>query len=486
MTKWFFYLNLSAVCFLGCSPSDESYSKEILGYRSANNKVALCEDMVASFDTATVNHLFSLPATSPRSRDEEVRHFYEQYQDRLDSKPYSGLTFECKGQILVHSFHIYCRELLSQSDEGLTQNQEKAADCVEKMLQECPTEWDKRTPLTLHFNLLRLIEVGMRELETGVAAEEIGTRSVLEIELRAGTGLGTLQKLLKNAILEKEKDLLDFIIEGTESSRHLRYGAVWKGFNWSEEYEIAQSHWGSNSLEESYRFVGEAIDVMSASNVERLCSLTVTELDEGNRFASRGARGSRVLRFGNAMHPVILDCLLEILESESLDNYKSIDRFFAVVGTLESHFHLLSESQNNVVTNRLLFVMRLGWKYDPYRIMPGRAKPNRFKAASYLCVLAALDSPGSITRDLMSAPEENRLRTISTDYPFYISLGKPGTEEVLVSALDMYFNKQMAIDLLNCGSAAVEDGAKEVCIKKGFKVYLGEGDHKGPRWGEGV
>ena len=232
--------------------------RKILSSQSANEKVATSEKMVASFDTVSINRLLALPASSPKSSAEEIEGDSWGVSP-WDSRPYSGLTFECKGQILVHSFRLYCRGLLDNSiyNENQANGKKKASDCIEKMLRSSPTRWgtdslqlerdiqlkrdmdtDRRqfrqrrqvrqSSFYAHFNLLRLIEVGMEELEAEMPVDKIGSFSVLEPWETASTEVEILQKLLKAAIQEREAELLDFILSGGEWSRHFGGGGFGK------------------------------------------------------------------------------------------------------------------------------------------------------------------------------------------------------------------------------------------------------------------
>ena len=225
---------------------------------------------------------------------------------------------------------------------------------------------------------------------------------------------------------------------------------------------------------------------MSDSTTELLCQLVKTDLRNYHKgqVEGLGYYASRILWGGHTEHPTIINFVFEAIGNERLESAGSVNRFFNAVGLLSNHFDLLSTPQIDHLIDRLLYVMNLGRIYDPY---PNpRQEPNRFTAASYLIDLARFDPNNSNVQDLVSAVEEGRLRTISENYPFYVKLGKSGTEEVLINALDRHFTRQMALDLLNCGNTKVEEGAKQVCTKKGLDVFEREGVHRGPRWGGGA
>jgi hypothetical protein len=92
--------------------------------------------------------------------------------------------------------------------------------------------------------------------------------------------------------------------------------------------------------------------------------------------------------------------------------------------------------------------------------------------------------PDAIT-NLTSAIDKNGVRTIARNYPFYIRLGQPGSETILLKALRQNFSTSMCVDYLNCGSKMLENGATNIARINGYKVTSGFMGHSGPRWGSG-
>ena len=91
--------------------------------------------------------------------------------------------------------------------------------------------------------------------------------------------------------------------------------------------------------------------------------------------------------------------------------------------------------------------------------------------------------PSAIT-SLTSAIDENGVRTIARNYPFYIRLGQPGSEIILLKALRQNFSTTMCVDYLNCGSRMLDDGATNIARVNGYNVTTSfNKGHSGPRWG---
>ena len=107
----------------------------------------------------------------------------------------------------------------------------------------------------------------------------------------------------------------------------------------------------------------------------------------------------------------------------------------------------------------------------------------RFAAGDVLVKM--IDYHPSALISLTSAIDQNGIRTIAKNYPFYIRLGQQGSEQILLKALRRNFSTDMCVDYLNCGSEILENGATKIAKENGYTVYPGFGGHSGPRWGSG-
>jgi len=113
--------------------------------------------------------------------------------------------------------------------------------------------------------------------------------------------------------------------------------------------------------------------------------------------------------------------------------------------------------------------------------MKSKSQKVRFSAADVLVRMSKFN-PDAV-KNLTDVIDSESLGAISKNYPFYIRLGSPGTEELLLSALESNFNRTMCVDYLNCGNSKIEDGAKFIANINGFNVFVEEGFHSGPKWG---
>ena len=81
--------------------------------------------------------------------------------------------------------------------------------------------------------------------------------------------------------------------------------------------------------------------------------------------------------------------------------------------------------------------------------------------------------------------DEEDLKPVAANYAYYIRLGRAGSEDVLMRALNKHGGKDMAVDYLNCGNDTLEQAAQDWAANHGYEVYTTPGVAGGPQWGEG-
>ena len=115
------------------------------------------------------------------------------------------------------------------------------------------------------------------------------------------------------------------------------------------------------------------------------------------------------------------------------------------------------------------------------RKMRNNSQSIRFAAGDVLVKMIEYH-PDALS-NLTSSIDKQGIKTIAENYIFYIRLGQPGSENIILRALRYNFSYTMCLDLLNCGSSYIEDGAVEIARNNGYLVTSGIGSHPGPRWG---
>lgn len=63
-----------------------------------------------------------------------------------------------------------------------------------------------------------------------------------------------------------------------------------------------------------------------------------------------------------------------------------------------------------------------------------------------------------------------------------VRIGEPGTETILIKALNKYNDKSMAEDFLNCGNNQLEEAAKKWARVHGYMEWPDFGSDS-PTWG---
>jgi HEAT repeat protein len=115
--------------------------------------------------------------------------------------------------------------------------------------------------------------------------------------------------------------------------------------------------------------------------------------------------------------------------------------------------------------------------------MGSQDRDIRLAAATALVKMNSYHSPALAS--ILTTLDRNDLRGIADMYPFFIRLGKSGTEGLLVSALNRYGTSAMCVDYLNAGHAGLEDAARDWARRHGFNVHTTAGTRGGPKWREG-
>jgi HEAT repeat protein len=103
----------------------------------------------------------------------------------------------------------------------------------------------------------------------------------------------------------------------------------------------------------------------------------------------------------------------------------------------------------------------------------------RWLSAATLCKVK--DSP--MVNVLIESLTEDSLETVSWAYPFYILVGIPDTDVILVKTIQQHGNAVMAEDFMNSGNEKLYEAALEWAKNNGYEVEQQESSVGTPRWG---
>ncbi len=107
----------------------------------------------------------------------------------------------------------------------------------------------------------------------------------------------------------------------------------------------------------------------------------------------------------------------------------------------------------------------------------------RFGAA--MALVKMKDKNPKAVAPFMAMLANHDLQGMADNYPFFIKLGSPGTEETLVEVIREHGDMTMCLDYLNCGNQRLDEAGREWARNNGYNVYTAPGSHGGPKWGEG-
>jgi len=85
---------------------------------------------------------------------------------------------------------------------------------------------------------------------------------------------------------------------------------------------------------------------------------------------------------------------------------------------------------------------------------------------------------------LIAALRDKDFKIIVAAYYFFIALGEPGTEDILITALNKYGFVTMAEDFLNCGNSKLEEAGSRWASVHGHRMQTPSLSYRdGPKWG---
>lgn len=104
----------------------------------------------------------------------------------------------------------------------------------------------------------------------------------------------------------------------------------------------------------------------------------------------------------------------------------------------------------------------------------------QFNAADALCRQNSSDP--LISKALLNGLKERNVNIVAGADNFFIRMGKPGTENLLIQALNNYQYINIMEDFINSGNVKLSNAAYDLAKRKGYSVRpAGSG---GPRWGK--
>lgn len=107
--------------------------------------------------------------------------------------------------------------------------------------------------------------------------------------------------------------------------------------------------------------------------------------------------------------------------------------------------------------------------------------------SSHAAAARLLQSAGGAEAEAVLLQELRRGNTVAVAaaYDFYLRRGEPGSEPLLVRALQDHGTKEMAVALLNSGNGALASAAQEWAASRGYEIRTETASETTTRWGQG-
>ena len=102
----------------------------------------------------------------------------------------------------------------------------------------------------------------------------------------------------------------------------------------------------------------------------------------------------------------------------------------------------------------------------------------RLRAAQILIEMNDIRS----TQPFLAALKDGNVAVIAGAYRFIIENGEPGSEDILIKALNTYGDEIMAEDFLNCGNQKLDEAGTKWAKDHKYTITYG-GFGNGPEWG---
>jgi HEAT repeat protein len=155
-------------------------------------------------------------------------------------------------------------------------------------------------------------------------------------------------------------------------------------------------------------------------------------------------------------------------------------RFTSSARALVARLHDKNASVRGAAANALVLLGAAA--VPPLSGQLGQSAGSFRWVASNILLRIATTHPDAV-KPLLALLRRGDIRGVADRYAFFIRLGHPGSETMLIRALDVYGNKTMCLDYLNCGSDKLDAGARRWASAHGYTVTTTSGYYGGPSWG---
>jgi hypothetical protein len=201
---------------------------------------------------------------------------------------------------------------------------------------------------------------------------------------------------------------------------------------------------------------------------------TVEPLVAALRDADADMRRTAATALGEIKSPLAVEPLIALLkDSEAQVRYSAVAALGEIAdpGAVEPLIPVLKDTEANVRQNAAEWLGRLN---DPRAVEPLIAALKDTEADVQLRAARALSEikDARATEPLMQALKGKKNSVVGGAYKFFIGQGQSGSEDELIAALNIFGNKDMALDFLNCGNPALADAGRAWAKRNNYLIVI--------------
>ena len=189
---------------------------------------------------------------------------------------------------------------------------------------------------------------------------------------------------------------------------------------------------------------------------------------------------------GKFKAPRAVEPLLETLGDKEAEVRAEAARSLGKINDPRAVEKLIATLRDEKEEVRRTATIALGKIKDPRAVEPliallqeEKAAPVRRRAA---VALGEIQDP-RVEPFLTQGSDKENLEMIAGAHAFFIRRGEPGTEALLIRALQKFGYIKMAENFMGCGNPGLAEAGREWVTKQGIKLKSGKPGNA-PRWGE--
>ena len=508
--------SIFCIILYGCSaPTLEDASQEILEPINFSGKLRIGNGMADSLSVKAVDLILGLPAKFPFNEFSYGTVSRDRY---ADFKSYSGITYRHQGLILASQFRAFSSKAIDERASEM--ERVNALKCVNHMLQNSLVQFDQRDSLISrfsfsyrdlslyeYFSLISLLGMGFDNLERDGVWKESYMRCLSEaIKDRESELLRTVTHGIAGPDIDSQMSTIESLsdvlgrkapeyflqiafsdVYYSTSQRPLRNAIkILKEIGGCEVFpEVVERLSGNSAMN---REVAQEILFHQTQTVfpEKSTDELVTIIRDRSRFRDSDCFSEAIKQEKKKIRHFLA---YEMNEADLKKEMVTIETLITQMGPGSMSYMIkaaFGEDDTGRRNAKLILEQIGGISIVDALItkLNSRSSRNRFLAGELLVDMLSKYPKHRKLIGLVEDLDAKHYSEIADKHAFYIMLGREGSEDLLLTALDEFFTKKRLDDFLNCGNSYLSSGSEEIANEHGYEVRTITGVHIGPRWGE--